>query len=84
MIYIIFYHTHSLNRMLFDLETCTVSHYFMFNFYQINKNSNIQTSDHLVIKILISCKKKKNSIQYLKLLNKTLRYIYIYMLPYVI
>ena len=42
---------------LFGLETCTVSHYFIFNFYQINKDDEIRTRDRLVIKILISCQK---------------------------
>jgi ribosomal protein L10 len=36
----------------FELETCTNSHYLLFDFYQINKNGKIRTRDHLVIKKL--------------------------------
>jgi hypothetical protein len=45
----------------------------MFNFYQINKDSEIRTRDCLVIKILIPCQ-KIISIQYLKLLDEILKY----------
>jgi len=44
--------------MLFDFEICTVSHYLVLNFYQINKNNDIWTRDHLVIKTLILYIKK--------------------------
>ena len=32
-----------------------LSHYPVFNFYQINKDGEIRTRDHFVIKTLISC-----------------------------
>jgi len=47
--------THSLKWKPFDLETCICLYYLMLNFYQINKDSEIQTQDHLIIKTLISC-----------------------------
>jgi hypothetical protein len=55
--------------MIFEVETCTDSHYFMFNFYQINRNCVIWTRDHLIIKALISSQ-KTNSTKKLELLNK--------------
>jgi len=36
------------------LETCTNSYYLVFNFYQINKDNEIQIYNCLIIKILIS------------------------------
>jgi len=40
---------------LFKLETCIDLLYFMLNFYQINRDGEIRTRDHLVIKALIPC-----------------------------
>ena len=45
----------------------------MLNFYQINRNGEIWTCDHLVIKALILCQ-RTNSTQKLKLLGEVLRY----------
>ena len=42
-------------------KTCTGSHYIVLNFYQINKDGEIRTRDHLVIKALIPCQKKVKS-----------------------
>ena len=39
------------------LEIYTSSYYLVLNFYQINKDGEIQTCDYLVIKVLISCQK---------------------------
>ena len=43
--------------MLFEIETCTDLCYFVVNFYQINKDCEIRTRDHLVINVIISCQK---------------------------
>ena len=32
-------------------ETCIDQHYIVFNFYQINRDGEIQTRDRLVIKV---------------------------------
>ena len=45
--------THPLKWKPFGLETCTDLFYLMLNFYQINKDGEIRTRDHLVIKALI-------------------------------
>jgi hypothetical protein len=47
--------THFLMLKLFKLETCIDLLYFMLNFYQINRDGEIRTRDHLVIKALIPC-----------------------------
>ena len=47
--------TQLLEWKLFELETYTDPHYLVLNFYQINKNDEIWTRDHLVIKALIPC-----------------------------
>jgi len=47
--------THPLKWKPFGLETCTDPHYIVLNFYQINKDGEIQTRDRLVIKALIPC-----------------------------
>ena len=47
--------------MIFEFEICACLHYFVLNFYQINRDSKIQTYDRLIIKILISCQKIKSS-----------------------
>ena len=49
----------------------------MLNFYQINRDVEIQTRDRLVIKALIPCQ-RTNSTQLFKLLDEVLGYIYIY------
>ena len=52
----------------------------MFNFYQINENSEIRTRDRLVIKALIPCQ-KTISTQKLKLLGEFSKYNLYYSLP---
>jgi hypothetical protein len=47
---------------LFELETYTCLHYLVLNFYQINKDNEIWTRDHLIINVLILYIKKINSI----------------------
>jgi len=49
--------THPLKWKPFRLETYTCLLYFVLNFYQINRDDEIRTRDHLVIKALISCQK---------------------------
>jgi hypothetical protein len=49
----------------------------MLNFYQINGNGEIRTRDRLIIKALISCQRTILT-QKLKLLDKILRYNYLY------
>ena len=49
-----YYSIHLFEWKLFELETHIDSHYFIFNFYQINRDDEIQTRDHLIIKVLIS------------------------------
>jgi hypothetical protein len=51
----------------------------VLNFYQINKDSEIQTHDRLVIKALISCQ-RTNSTQNVKLLGNVPRYNLYYFL----
>jgi hypothetical protein len=46
----------------FELETCTVLHYFIFDFLSNKKNDKIRTRDRSVIKTLILYQ-RKNSIQ---------------------
>ena len=48
---------HPLKWKPFELEICTGPHYLVFNFYQINKDSEIRTHDCLVIKVLIPCQR---------------------------
>ena len=57
----------------FEFKTCTCIYYFLFNFYQINKNNEIQTSDRLIIKVLIPCQ-RIILIKKINLLIKILRY----------
>jgi hypothetical protein len=45
------------NNINYRLETCTYSRYFVLNFYQINRDGEIQTRNRLVIKVLISCQR---------------------------
>jgi hypothetical protein len=49
--------THPLKWKSFGLETCTSLFYLVLNFYQINKDDEIRTRDHLVIKALIPCQR---------------------------
>ena len=63
----------------FEIEIFTGSYYFMLNFYQINKDGEIQTHNHLVIKALIPCQRTK-STKKLKLLGEILRYNLYYFL----
>jgi hypothetical protein len=63
----------------FELEICTGSYYLVFNFYQINRDGEIQTHNRLVIKALISCQRTK-STKKLKLLGEILRYNLYYFL----
>jgi hypothetical protein len=50
--------THPLKWKPFGLETCTNPHYLMLNFfYQINRDGEIRTRDHLIIKALILCQR---------------------------
>ena len=49
--------THFFKQKLFRFETCIDSYYIVLNFYQINKDSEIQTCDRLVIKALLPFKK---------------------------
>ena len=76
-----YYLTHLLKWKPFRLETCTDPHYFVFNFYQINRNDDIRTRDLLVIKVLISCQ-ITNSTQKLKLLGEILGYDLYYFLTH--
>ena len=39
---------HHFKWKFFELETCTNSRYFLLNFYQINKDDEIRTHDHLI------------------------------------
>jgi hypothetical protein len=48
--------------------TCLDTRYLVLNFYQINRNDEIRTRNHLVIKTLISCQ-RIISTQQLKLLG---------------
>ena len=61
------------NNINYGLETRTDSHYFVLNFYQINRDGEIRTRDRLVIKALIPCQ-RTISIQLLKLLGEISRY----------
>jgi hypothetical protein len=45
------------NNINYKLETCTCSRYLVLNFYQINRDGEIQTRDRLAIKVLISCQR---------------------------
>ena len=65
--------THPLKLKPFGLETCTDSHYLVLNFYQINRDDEIRTRDHLVIKALIPCQ-RTISTQKLKLFGEVLEY----------
>ena len=65
--------TYLLKWKPFEFKTCTSLHYLVLNFYQINKDREIQTHDRLVIKVLISCQ-RTNSTQKLKLLGDVPRY----------
>jgi aryl carrier-like protein len=60
--------THLLKWKPFRLETCTDSHYLVFNCYQINEDDKIWTRDRLVNYALIPCQ-IINLIQWLKLLG---------------
>ena len=59
-----------LNKSFSEIEIYTNLHYFVFSFYQINKNNEIWTRDRLIIKILA------NTI--LKNYFNSIIYIYIY------
>jgi hypothetical protein len=61
--------TYSLKWKLFELETCTDSHYLVLNFYQINREDKIRTRNCLVIKTLILCQKN-----YLNPITKMIRW----------
>jgi hypothetical protein len=63
----------------FEFEICTDSYYLVLNFYQINRDGEIQTHNHLVIKALIPCQRTK-STKKLKLLGEILRYNLYYFL----
>ena len=63
----------------FDLEICTGSYYLVLNFYQINRDGEIQTHDRLVIKALIPYQRTK-STKKLKLFGEILRYNLYYFL----
>ena len=63
----------------FELEICTGSYYLVFNFYQINRDGEIQTHNRLVIKALIPCQRTKLTKK-LKLLGEILRYNLYYFL----
>jgi hypothetical protein len=65
--------TPPLKWKLFELGTCTVSHYLVLNFYQINGDGEIWTHDRLIIKALIPCQ-RTISTQKLKLLGKVRKY----------
>ena len=58
-------------------KTCTNSYYFMCNFYQINRDSEIQTRDRLVIKTLIPYQRTISTEKF-----KLLSYVPIYNLYY--
>ena len=49
--------THPLKWKPFGLETYTCSLYLVLNFYQINRDGEIRTRDHLIIKALIPCQR---------------------------
>jgi hypothetical protein len=53
----------------------------MLNFYQINKDDEIQTRDCMIIKILIPCHRTISTYK-LKLLDEVLRYDLYYFLIY--
>ena len=55
------------------------THYLVLNFYQINKDSEIQIFDHLVIKALIPCQRTILTPK-LKLLGEVPRYDLYYFL----
>ena len=61
--------TYSLKWKLFELETCTDSHYLVLNFYQINREDKIRTRNCLVIKALMLCQKN-----YLNPITKIIRW----------
>jgi len=71
--------TYFLMWKLFKLETCINQYYIVLNFYQINKDGEIQTRDRLVIKALIPCQ-IINSTQKFKLLGEASRYDLYYFL----
>ena len=62
-----------LKGKLFVFEIFIDLYYFIFNFYQINKDYEIQIYNRLIIKSLISCQ-RINSIKNIKMLGEVLIY----------
>jgi hypothetical protein len=73
--------THPLKWKPFRFETCINSFYLMLNFYQKNRDDEIRTRNHLVIKTLIPYQ-RTISIQKFKFLDKVLKYNLYYFLTY--
>jgi hypothetical protein len=77
--YLYYFLIYILEWKFFRLKTCIDLYYYIFNFYQINKDCDIRIRDRLVIKVLILCQ-ITNLIQKLKLLDKILIYDFYYFL----